>query len=180
MPNNSACLLEKPKPYISELSTFVHKHVGKPLNLCLSRNEEKCSKMRINSSHFNRKYNTIYSYDIIIFFQEIWNNRPLFLHAGVFIRNVNKVCDQNTKHIAQLHRELRPSLLLPSGIQQCSSFGLIFLSDSMVILQRQTDKHTCWHISVHIFTLVHKECMEVYILEYLFINGKMYFEWKFN
>lgn len=84
--------------------------------LPLYRNEEKCSKMRINSSHFNRKYNTIYSYDIILFFQEIWNNRPLFLHAGVFIRNVNKVCDQNTKHIAQLHRELRPSLLLPSGI----------------------------------------------------------------
>lgn len=160
MPNNSACLQETPKP-ISKSSTFVHKHVGKTLNLCLSRNKEKCSKMRIDSSHFKGKYNTFYNYDII-FFLEIRNNRPLFLHAGVFIRNVNKVCDQNTKHIAQLHRELRPSLLLPSGIQQCSSFGLIFLSDSMVILQRQTDRHTCRHISAHISTLVHKVCVYIY------------------
>lgn len=66
--NNSVCLLEKLKFYILELSIFVYKYVGKFLNFCFFRNEEKCFKMCINLLYVNRKYNMIYSYDIIIFF----------------------------------------------------------------------------------------------------------------
>lgn len=145
MPNNSACLQENQSLSQGRVHSYTHMQ-GKPLTSPSLEMKKSALKLRIDSSHFQKKYNTFNNYDNIIFFQEIWNNLPLFLHAGVFIRNVNKVCDQNTKHIATFRRELWPSLLHPSGIQQCSSCGLIFLSDFMVILQRQTDRHTCRHI----------------------------------